>query len=67
MMLGGALGNMIDRVRLGKVTDFVDFGWFPAFNVADSSITIGIAIVLVGYVFLWPGPDKRVEDDQPHF
>jgi signal peptidase II len=65
MMLGGALGNLIDRVRLGRVTDFVDVGSFPAFNVADSSITIGIAIVLVGYVFLWPGPDKPVEDAKP--
>jgi signal peptidase II len=67
MMLGGAVGNLIDRIRLGRVTDFVDVGWFPAFNVADSSITIGIAIVLVGYVFLWPGPDKPVEDDRSHF
>jgi signal peptidase II len=49
MMLGGALGNLIDRVRLGRVTDFVDFPYWPAFNVADSSITIGITVLLIGY------------------
>lgn len=54
MMLGGALGNLIDRVRLGRVTDFIDLGWWPAFNVADSSITVGIAVILFGYVFLAP-------------
>ncbi len=63
MMLGGALGNLIDRVRLGRVTDFIDFGWWPAFNVADSSITIGIAVILLGYVFLWPGPKRPVHED----
>jgi signal peptidase II len=64
MMLGGALGNLIDRVRTGRVTDFVDVGWFPAFNVADSSINIAIAVILIGYVFLWPGPQRR-EDPSP--
>lgn len=54
MMLGGALGNLIDRVRLGRVTDFIDLGWWPAFNVADSSITVAIAVILLGYVFLAP-------------
>jgi signal peptidase II len=58
MMLGGALGNLIDRVRVGRVTDFLDVGFWPAFNVADSSISIAIAILLIGYVFLWPGPNK---------
>jgi signal peptidase II len=59
LMLGGAVGNLIDRIRVGRVTDFVDVGWFPAFNVADSSITIGITILLVGYVFFWDGAGKR--------
>jgi signal peptidase II len=58
MMLGGAIGNLIDRVRVGRVTDFLDVGFWPAFNVADSSISIAIAILLIGYVFLWPGPNK---------
>ena len=51
MMLGGAIGNLVDRVRLGRVTDFIDFPLWPAFNVADSSITIGVAIIIIGYVF----------------
>ena len=51
LILGGALGNLIDRIRFGKVVDFLDFyigsyHW-PAFNVADSAITVGIGI----YVF----------------
>ena len=46
MQLGGAIGNLIDRVRLGEVTDFVDVGGFPTFNVADASISISIVVVL---------------------
>ncbi|MFC1974235.1 signal peptidase II [Chloroflexota bacterium] len=45
--LGGAVGNLIDRVRLGEVTDFIDVGFWPVFNFADSVITIG-AILIVG-------------------
>ncbi|MCH8051789.1 MAG: signal peptidase II [Chloroflexi bacterium] len=52
LMLGGAAGNLIDRVLQGRVTDFIDFPRFPAFNVADSSITVGVAIVLIGYFLL---------------
>jgi signal peptidase II len=51
MQLGGAVGNLIDRVRLGHVTDFIDVGDFPTFNVADSCISISITIVL-GFFFL---------------
>lgn len=50
LILGGAVGNVIDRIRLGHVVDFVDLhamGWhWPAFNVADSGITIGAAILI---------------------
>ena len=52
MMLGGAVGNLLDRLRLGSVTDFIDFPRYPAFNVADSSIVIGIAVLAVTYLFL---------------
>lgn len=51
LVLGGALGNLIDRMRLGYVTDFIQvwFGtWaFPSFNVADSAITIGAALLII--------------------
>jgi signal peptidase II len=46
MLLGGALGNVIDRVRDGAVTDFVKLPGWPAFNVADVSITCGIVVLL---------------------
>lgn len=50
-ILGGAIGNVIDRVRHGYVVDFLDFYWrgwhFPAFNVADSAITIGAACLIL--------------------
>jgi signal peptidase II len=45
--LGGALGNLIDRITIGSVTDFVSVMDFPVFNVADSSITIGVAVLLI--------------------
>lgn len=50
MQLGGAIGNLIDRVRLGEVTDFVDVGRFPTFNVADASISTSIVVVLIFFM-----------------
>ncbi len=51
LIIGGAIGNLIDRIRIGKVIDFIDFyigDWhWPAFNVADSALTIGIVL------FIW--------------
>lgn len=46
LMLGGALGNLIDRLRTGEVVDFLKVPEFPAFNVADSAITIGVLCLL---------------------
>ena len=50
LVLGGALGNLIDRLRFGAVVDFLDFhfaGWhWPAFNLADSAITVGVILLL---------------------
>jgi signal peptidase II len=49
LQLGGAIGNLIDRMRQGYVVDFVDFGyrsnWWPVFNVADSAIVVGVALL----------------------
>lgn len=55
LILGGAIGNLIDRIISGSVTDFIDvfagrFHW-PAFNVADSALTIGLAVMIVRSVF----------------
>ncbi|MBU0511798.1 MAG: signal peptidase II [Chloroflexi bacterium] len=48
MQLGGATGNLIDRLTQGFVTDFISVGTFPVFNVADSSISIGVAVLIIG-------------------
>jgi signal peptidase II len=45
LQLGGALGNLIDRLRYGHVIDFIDFKFWPVFNVADSSIFVGVVIL----------------------
>ena len=62
LILGGAIGNSIDRFRFGYVTDFLGFHWFgnlqyqwPPFNVADSAITIGVILILFDTFFLKRG------------
>ncbi len=51
LIFSGALGNLIDRIRFGEVIDFIDVHWYnhhwPAFNVADSAICVGVAIMLI--------------------
>ena len=48
MLVGGSLGNLIDRLIHGAVTDFLDFERWPAFNVADCGITIGAVLIVIG-------------------
>lgn len=64
-VIGGALGNALDRWRFGAVADFLDvhgFGYsFPVFNIADSAITIGIAILIVFGLF-WSGSNQQKAD-----
>ncbi len=54
-ILGGALGNLIDRIMFGKVTDFIDWHYnihhWPAFNVADSFITVGVTLLIIESIF----------------
>ncbi len=45
LVLGGTIGNLVDRFRQGYVTDFIDFSFWPTFNVADSAVTIGVIIL----------------------
>lgn len=56
LILGGAIGNLIDRVLLGHVVDFISAHWgrhyFPAFNVADSAITVGAVMMVIDTLFL---------------
>lgn len=54
MLLGGALGNLFDRVREGAVIDFIDPIAWPAFNLADSSIVLGV----LGLLYVIEGPDR---------
>ena len=65
LILGGALGNLIDRVLLGHVVDFIFFHWkssyFPAFNVADSAITLGAIMMVIEILFL----DREGRDAHP--
>ena len=50
LLAGGSISNLADRVRLGHVTDFIDFSWWPAFNLADSFIVVGVGILLAALV-----------------
>jgi signal peptidase II len=73
LIMGGAVGNLIDRIRLGSVVDFIDIGGsgyrWPAFNVADSAITIGVTLLAVSLVFFGAAaggrePEPEVGDGQ---
>jgi lipoprotein signal peptidase len=51
LILGGALGNAFDRIiNGGGVTDFINFHFWPVFNVADSAVTIGVVLLVIGYL-----------------
>lgn len=60
MQLGGSVGNLIDRLTIGHVTDFVSVGNFPVFNIADASITIGVALMILG-IWIQERQDSREE------
>jgi signal peptidase II len=57
LLLGGAAGNLIDRMRQGFVTDFIDLPLWPAFNIADSCITIGVLSLL----YVLEGPPRHAD------
>ena len=65
MQMGGAIGNLIDRIAYGYVVDFVDFRVWPVFNVADSSITIGFVILAVALLFGKDSKDKASDGSPP--
>lgn len=56
LILGGAIGNLVDRIKLGYVVDFIDVyykNWhYPAFNVADSAITCGVVLLIIDVILL---------------
>ena len=71
LMIGGIIGNLIDRVKLGWVTDFLDFHWqashWPSFNIADSAICVGVVIYLASSLWLSSPvsaePEKKRQQD----
>ena len=60
LIMSGALGNLIDRVRLGYVVDFIDLRVWPVFNIADSAITIGTILLI--FSFIKPNPKNLTEN-----
>ncbi|HEX2113080.1 MAG TPA: signal peptidase II [Alphaproteobacteria bacterium] len=63
LVIGGAIGNVVDRLRFGAVFDFLDFhiaGWhWPAFNVADSAICVGVVLLCIDALFLTQASAKK--------
>jgi len=62
LILGGIVGNLVDRLRLGYVTDFIDVGIWPTFNIADSAVVIGILSLI--YLILFAAREKKASDGQ---
>lgn len=60
-MTGGAAGNLVDRLRTGYVVDFLDFRFWPVFNLADAAIVIGL-VLFVWSVIRWPGSEASAEE-----
>jgi signal peptidase II len=63
LLLGGAAGNLTDRLRFGHVTDFIDFPHYPEFNVADSSIVIGLFVIAGFFLFFEKAQREGRADD----
>ncbi len=63
MQLGGAVGNLIDRLTQGNVTDFISVGNFAVFNIADASISVGVAVLIIG-VWIMDQSQKKSGSDQ---
>lgn len=59
LVFGGAIGNLIDRIRIGRVIDFLDFHFWPVFNLADTAISIGAACLIIG-VWFDQSPESRI-------
>ena len=62
LQLSGAFGNIVDRIRLGSVTDFIDVGPWPVFNIADSCISVGMFLLIIHIIISWKN-EKKVNED----
>jgi signal peptidase II len=65
MILGGSIGNLIDRIRFGAVTDFIDVGAWPVFNLADSAIDIGVVLLIIYILFRMKKDSKESKRFEP--
>jgi signal peptidase II len=65
LMLGGAVGNLVDQFTLGFVTDFIAVGRFPIFNVADSCVTIGVGLMLLDMIIKEKNGSKTDPEEKP--
>ena len=61
LLIGGAIGNLIDRLKTGYVIDFIDFRVWPVFNIADISIVVGVGIIIYFMVFF---PEKQIDENK---
>lgn len=62
LQLGGAVGNLIDRLVFGQVTDFISVGTFPVLNIADASISVGVAVLVLG-IWIQEKRAKKAEEE----
>jgi signal peptidase II len=60
LLIGGSVSNLVDRIRLGHVTDFLDLRWWPAFNLADTFIVLGVAILFLTLLASDREPRRRL-------
>lgn len=63
LILGGAIGNLIDRILFGQVADFIDFGWWPVFNVADMAVSIGMTLLIILVLFDKEGKKSALDNE----
>jgi len=71
LVFGGAVGNFLDRIRLGYVIDFIDWHWlkdgpsWPTFNIADSGITVGVTLMVLDMLFAKSVKKGEAEEARP--
>jgi signal peptidase II len=63
LILGGTIGNQIDRIWMREVTDFISWGWWPVFNIADAAGVIGVAVIVV-FLFLFYKENKDIDSKE---
>ncbi len=65
LIFGGAIGNLIDRIRFGYVVDFLDLRWWPVFNVADIALTVGVSLLFIEVIMVGQSSSEATEGKVP--